>query len=513
MNDREFDKMMKNRIQEDKYIDEKVNELFSSYKEKYKIEREDNMKVKNNLFDFVQKMRYVAAILVVGLVIGTGGMTYAHISGIETIISPILRNIGINSKYEENATDINQKVDNNSVEIEMLDLATDESALIVGYTIDIKNINMLHWIEVDGIYKINDMTIKPINQLINKDLETKFIYYQVFDMSEIELKNTEKLIFTSNISEISEYTEVENLESNYAEYLNKYRGKWNFEQEIVAKNIEENKVFELNSTELNINGINISAEQIVKSSYTNMLKIKTDQSKYNGDAFEQLYIVYDENNKEIVAGVNEYRDYDYRVYTDRIFIENINLDSELRVDVYINNIKVGKFEKVGSISIDMKKAEEIKEKNTNYAKYNSDDYSFKHKNDWKVHGITDKDDVGPYSRYLNCLHLESPTTTNEDDGMDIFIAKRKENVGVEGYVAELIKGYENEYSSLESKKAYKIDKLNGYEVITINGEYVFIDYIVEKNGYIYNITFGANEIEYNNQKDEIKILVESFEIK
>ena len=30
-----------------------------------------------------------------------GGCTYAHVNGTETIISPLLRNLGINSKYEE----------------------------------------------------------------------------------------------------------------------------------------------------------------------------------------------------------------------------------------------------------------------------------------------------------------------------------------------------------------------------------------------------------------------------
>ena len=326
-------------------------------------------------------------------------------------------------------------------------------------------------------------------------------------MSEIELKYAEKLIFTSNIFEILEYTEVEDLDSGYAEYLNKYKGKWDFEQEILNKNIEENIVYELNSTKLNVNGFDISAEQIVKSSYTNMLKIKTDKSKYVGDDFEQLYIVYDENNKEIAAGIKEDRDYDYSVYTDRLFIENIDLDSKLRVDVYINNIKVG------SINIDMNKAEEVKTKNINYTTYSSDDYSFEYKNNWRVHGITDKDDVGPNSRYINCLHLESPTTTNDDGGMHIFIAKRNENVGIEQYVTELIQGYKNEYNTLESKKACKIGKINGYEVITSIDMEISIDYIVENDGNIYTIAFGTNEIEYNNQKEEIKALIESFEIK
>ena len=116
MNNKEFDKMIKDKVQRDEYIDEKVNELFSVYKEKYKKEKVyESMKENSNIFNFMQKMKYVAAVLVVGLILGTGGMTYAHINGVETIISPVLRMIGINSKYEENATDINETITDNSV--------------------------------------------------------------------------------------------------------------------------------------------------------------------------------------------------------------------------------------------------------------------------------------------------------------------------------------------------------------------------------------------------------------
>ena len=44
-------------------------------------------------------------------------------------------------------------------------------------------------------------------------------------------------------------------------------------------------------------------------------------------------------------------------------------------------------------------------------------------------------------------------------------------------------------------------------------EKISIDYIVEEDKFIYIITFEVNEIEYNNQKDERKTLVESLEIK
>lgn len=514
MNNKEFDKMIKDKVQRDEYIDEKVNELFSVYKEKYKKEKVyESMKENSNIFNFMQKMKYVAAVLVVGLILGTGGMTYAHINGVETIISPVLRMIGINSKYEENATDINETITDNSVEIEMLNAAIDESALIVGYTIFSENINMLHWIDVNGNYKINGISIKPISESIDKDLETKFLYYQIFDLSEIKFDSVEKLTFTSDIFEILEYTEVESIDSVNAEYINNYSGNWNFNQDIPVKNISENKVYELNSEKLNVNGIIINAKEIVKSSYTNMIEIETNKYEYKGNSFEQLYIVYDENSKEIAASGNEQRNFDYQVYTDRMFIEKLNSDSKLRIDVYINYIDIGKFEKVGSIDVDMSKAKEVQGTDSGYKTYNSDEYSFKYNDNWEVLCINEKNHVGPYSRYVGCLHLEAPSTTNEDTGMTIFIGKNNDEGSIEEYIDDLIDGYEKEYSELIAKNICKIGALNGYEVITKIYDNFSIDYIVEANGNIYYITFSANEKECNNQKDKIKALVESFEIK
>ena len=514
MNDKKFDKMIKEKVQRDEYIDEKVNELFSVYKEKYKKEKVyESMKENSNIFNFMQKMKYVAAVLVVGLILGTGGMTYAHINGVETIISPVLRMIGINSKYEENATDINETITDNSVEIKMLNAAIDESTLIVGYTIFSENINMLHWIDVNGNYKINGISINPISESIDKDLETKFLYYQIFDLSEIKFNSIDNLLFTSNIFEILEYTEVEGLESATAENIKSYSGNWSFNEEIPVKNINENKTYELKSEGINTNGIVINAKEVVRSSYTNMIKIETNKNEYKGNSFEELYIVYDENNNEIVASSNEQRDFDYQVYTDRMFIENLNTDSKLRIDVYINYIDVGKFEKVGSIDVDMSKAKEVQGTDSGYKTYNSDEYSFKYNDNWEVLCINEKNHVGPYSRYVNCLHIEAPSTTNEDTGMTIFVGKNNNEGSIEEYIDDLIDGYEKEYSELIAKNICKIGALNGYEVITKIYDNVSIDYIVEANGNIYYITFSANEKEYNNQKDEIKELVESFEIK
>ena len=155
MDDKKFDEMIKNQVQKDEKMDKRFEELFETYKEKYKMERGSNMKTNN--VSFIQKMRYVAAVLVVGILLGTGGMTYAHISGVETWISPLLRKIGIDSKYEENSTKVNDEVTVNNEKVEMLDVAIDNSTLIVGYKITMPNVELENWIEVHGDYTVNDI--------------------------------------------------------------------------------------------------------------------------------------------------------------------------------------------------------------------------------------------------------------------------------------------------------------------------------------------------------------------
>ena len=151
MNDERFDKLLKKQMQEDGYIPEKINQLFLSF------ESEVNMKEKNEKLKMSNYIKRVSIAACSVLVIFFGGCTYAHVNGTETIISPLLRNLGINSKYEENATQFNDEVTNGEVKIKILDGAMDDTTFIVGYRIEIPNINPDSWIEIDGKYKINDL--------------------------------------------------------------------------------------------------------------------------------------------------------------------------------------------------------------------------------------------------------------------------------------------------------------------------------------------------------------------
>lgn len=222
MNDKEFDKLLKKQMQEDKQIPEKINILFSNF------ESEINMKEKNKNLKFINYFKTASIAASIMIVTLFGGCTYAHINGNKTILSPLLKKLGINSKYEENATEFNDKVTQKNVTVKMLDGALDDTSLIVGYEIEIKNNNPDNWLEINGDYKINDISIKPLDTTMDKISDTKYLYYQIFDINEIEINDKKDVKIEANIYEIKTYTECETLDSVFAESNNTFTGKWNF---------------------------------------------------------------------------------------------------------------------------------------------------------------------------------------------------------------------------------------------------------------------------------------------
>lgn len=269
--------------------------------------KEKNEKLK--IGNYVKRVSIAACSV---LVIFFGGCTYAHVNGTETIISPLLKNLGINSKYEENATQFNDEVINNEVKIKILEGAMDDTTFIVGYKIEIENISPDSWIEVNGKYKINDLSVKPVNTSIDKESDTTFIYYQIFDVNEIKMSDTKNIKINADFNEIREYTEVEDIDSVYAEYGKTFKDDWNFEEEINVSKLEGSKTYEFENPQKYKIAQNayVTVTEFITSSYTNMLKIKTDKTNYIGDSFEKYYKILDEKNEEIATFCEEEKQYD-----------------------------------------------------------------------------------------------------------------------------------------------------------------------------------------------------------
>lgn len=518
MRDEEFDKLLKKQMQEDNHIPEKINQLFSNFESEVNM---NNKKEKNRIFklsNYIGKVSIAACTLLVTYV---GGCTYAHINGTETLISPLLRNLGINSKYEENATQFNEEVTKKDVKIKLLDGALDDTTLILGYEIEITNNNPDAWIEVNGEYKINNINVKPINTNIDKLSDTSYIYYQVFDTNEIKIINKENIKINSNIREIKTYTENETLDSAYAVYGESFTENWNFDETINLKNLETSKKYEFTNTKQYkiAENVNTSLTEYITGSYTNILKIKTDKTNYTGDSFEKYYKILDDQNKEIAMFTEEERQYDHRIYTDRLISNKINKNSKITIEVYLKEANKKNFNKVATIPVDISKATEKVETKSNLKQFKNNDYSFMYQENWKLTPKVDTTKVGPNSFYLGALELEIPSTTNSEYTSSIFVKTINQNTTIEEYAKQIktqntespSEYYEERNSSevnFKNKKGYQItaETTDGEEIYIKQDTFTFVD------GKIYRIIFFGSEKEFNNLKNDIAEFISSFEI-
>lgn len=518
MDDKKFDELLKNKIQEDNNIPEKINQLFLNFENEVNMKKFEEKNKKIKLSNYLKGTAIAASAMIVTFV---GGCTYAHVNGNETIISPLLRSLGINSRYEENATHFDNEVTKKEIKIKMLDGALDDTSLIIGYEITIENNNPDNWLEINGEYKINDINIKPINSMIDKLSDTTYIYYQVFDTNEIKLNNTENIKIKAKILEIKEYTEYETLNSAFAKYGDTFNDEWNFEETIIPKNLETSKKYEFNNPKNYeiIENVNLTVTEFITGSYANILKIKTDKTNYNGNSFEKYYKILNEQKNEIATFSEEDRAYEYRIYNDRIFSTNINKDSKIFIEVYLKIIDEESFNKVATIPVDISNAIEKTEIQSNLKQYKNDDYSFKYKENWKLTQKLDATKVGPNSIYLGALELEIPSTTNSEYSSSIYVRTIDNNTTIDEYKQQIQQ--ENtespsEYFEEKSKSVVNFKNQKGYQITseTTDGEEIYIkkDIFTISNGKTYRITFFGSEKEYNNLNSDINEFISNFEI-
>lgn len=509
-----FDEEFRKKIQEDTIIPEKINQLFSNF------ESEVNMKENNKKSNVITFFRNVSVAACAIIVLGIGGFTYAHINGVENILSPLLNNLGINSKYKENATEFNNEVTKENITVKLLDGAIDDTLLIVGSKIDIQNLQS-SWLEINGQYKINDLQVNPINSSIDKLSNTEFIYYQVFDVSEIDIKDKENVKITLNITEIKEYNEVEDIDSTYIEYGKTYTNGWDFEETISVKNLTDAKKYEFtdSKTYKTDKNIEISVQEFITGSYSNILKIKTDKTNYNGDSFEKYYKILDNQRNEIASFNEEKTEYNYRVYNDRIILSNIDRNSKIYIEVYMMTNGDESFNKVLEIPVDLRKTTEKVERVTNLKEYKADTYTIKYNDNWNLIPKVDTSRVGPNSIYLGALELEIPSTTNSEYTSSIFVKVTNENTTIEDFTKKIrIENTQSVSEYFEEKSSSEVTLKNqkGYTIVstTTDGEenYIKQDTFTVVDGKVYRIIFFGSEKEYNNLQDELNEFINNFEI-
>ena len=518
MMNNKFDKLLKSQMQEDDYIPEKINQLFSNFESEVSMKEEQD---KKNVFKFSNYLGKISIAACTLLVTFVGGCTYAHINGRENIMSPLLRNLGINSKYEENAKQFNSEVVKKDVKVKMLDGALDDTTLILGYEIEILNNKPDVWIEINGEYKINDVSVKPINTNIDRLSDTSYIYYQIFDANEVKIKDNENVKINVNIYEIKEYTENESYDSVYAVYGDSYIDGWNFSETINLKNLEKSKEYEFKDAKQYqiAENVNISVTEFITGSYANILKIKTDKTNYKGNNFEKFYKILDEQNKDIAMFVEEEKQYDQRVYTDRFISSKLDKNSKIIIEVYFKKIEEEKFKKVATIPVDLSKATEKVKNTAKLKQYKNNDYSIEYYDNWNLITNVDTSRVGSNSIYLGALQLEIPSTTNSKYTSSIYVKVINQDTTIEEYAKQVRvsnTASPSEYFKERNSSESNFKNAKGYQITseTTDGEEVYIkqDVFTVMNGKVYRIIFFGSEKEYNNLKEDWYNFISNFEI-
>lgn len=314
------------------------------------------------------------------------------------------------------------------------------------------------------------------------------------------------------------YAHVNGTETIISPLLRNLEINSKYEEEINVSKLEDSKTYGFENPQKYKIAQNayVTVTEFITGSYTNMLKIKTDKTNYNGDSFEKYYKILDEQNEEIATFCEEEKQYDETIYNDRIISERINKNSKITIEVYLKMIDEEKFNKVATIPVDISKAVEKSEENSNWKQYKNENYSFKYNENWTLTTKVDSDKVGPNSAYLGALQLEIPSTTNSEYTSSIYVSTVKTNTTLDEYVKQQKELNSQEDINEKNTKEIKINNNKAYQVTSesTDGEngYIMQQTFLSANGNIYTITFFGDEKEYNNLKTDINQFINGFEI-
>ena len=298
MENKEFDKKIKNELQEKlkvpQLVEEKLNETYKKI---------DSMDYKSKKFNF-SKISQIAASLVVIVFLAGNGIAYAR--GRDNIYSWVLNKIGIQKEYEEVKTEINQTAESNGIRITLLDCAYDSNRFIACYKVEdlegkIKAINEKYQKELDDgingtIYDSmffygdntfcldNNLTINNLSnseEILSEQVsETEYRVYQVLKIPQDEFKSIEIKINSLNF-----------LGEDYS-----INGNWNLKIKDLGDRYKPIKHFELD----------------INKQIDSNLKINNIILKNSGMFGELERVDYSYNNKSV-----EDADYLFRVLDNK----------------------------------------------------------------------------------------------------------------------------------------------------------------------------------------------------
>lgn len=510
MNDKDFDKLLKIKVNQNEKMPDEITKIFSNFEEEIRMEN------KSKKWNMAYITRYAAVIVLILILCGVGGTTYAHINGVETFLSPVLRKLGINSKYEENATIINEIEETEDVIVEFLDIASDDTLLIAGYRINV--LNGKNPIEVECYSRINDMNVEKIAYSIEEQAENEYIYYEIFNTADIELDDKEVIKFDTEIVNISEYTEAySDVIGKYNKTEKSYECEFKFSEEVEIKNIVESKKYNFTeSYEKESNGIKFSIKDFVKSSYANTIKVKTDKrNQIYGNQVMNIYKVYDSNGNIIAASKELIGPFEELEFTNKIILGN-NIENKIKLVIEVDELGVGIVDTI-EFDIDLTKIEEVKAKEVTYVEHEELGFSFKYDSSWEYLGKhEDYMFRGDEDRQFFVMNV--PDTTDDASDISILFEVKDGYNSLQEYIDETNDNLyisPGECAEKIEESFYNFSGHEGYYIVTTMTEgYVYYNqtFAVYIDGKIYEISFCGEEKEYYNLRETLETFVDGVKI-
>lgn len=510
MNDRDFDKLLKRKVSQNEKMPDEINKIFSNFEEEIRMEN------KSKKWNWAYITRYAAAVVLVLMLCGVGGTTYAHINGVETFLSPVLRKLGINSKYEENATIVNEVSENEDVIVEFLDIASDDTLLIAGYKI--KVLNGEYPIEVECYSSINDMNVEKIAYSIEEQAENEYIYYEIFNTADIELADREIIKFDTEILYINEYTEAYSDEIGKYNYVQKrYECGFKFSEEVEIKNIVESKHYNfMESYEKESNGIKFSINDFVQSSYADTIKVKTNKiNQIYTNQVMNIYKVYDSNGNIIAESQELLGPYEELEFINKIILGN-NVEKKIKLVIEVEELGVGIVDTI-EFDIDLTKIEEVKEKEVSYLDHEELGFSFSYDSSWEYVG-KNEDYMYSGDEEREFFVFEIPSTTDYVECIPILFEVKDGYNSLQEYIDEINDNLyisPGECAEKFEESIYNFSGYEGYYIVTLRTEgYVYYNEIFAAyvDGKIYEISFGGEEKEFYNLRDTLETFVDGVKI-
>lgn len=493
------DLYIKSKLQQDKEISNKANEVLKKFEGGINVEKNKNQQRERKILKISLNQAILAfiALIILGIL---GGNLYAHLNGKPNLYSAIKGLFVKEDKYTASEISVDQTVENNGIKLTLKTVAMDENILITKYIAEGEKLNDEFYtysefeddmIEYEKIfysvagYDIGENTYKgktkenieakkneiiqylTNNEVSNEEATQLFeladkAYYEFIGVQlendkcseenakeqitqtiaafeskvlskyeiiksndklqgfnievisqKIEKNGNQYIIYNVyNVDTISDLASKFNLDIDIKQ-IGSINGTWKFSTELEKARLDtrvetidfyednsENVTAYITTSDYVRHEVKVEVKRLVISDFSSVIMIQTDTTnaplaKTEGaysEGVPYIFVVTDENGNIVGTGTRSKEDYENsdEKYTDRIILENVNLDTKkLYIKIYEqwDMSELGEKELVKfqwhTIELDVEKARQEKYVELNQSIYNaSHGISLKYPGNW-----------------------------------------------------------------------------------------------------------------------------------